>query len=181
MSRIRWVPMVVSLSLTLSLLFGGWELYRNFGLVAPLEEQLQANAAVTDVQTVVSGQVREVQIGLKKVQDLQTTYEGLAATVHEAMGDAVAIDVTDNRKQDQNLQDVYRSIQPTLYEGISKGEFPEMIAKVEANTKAAGVDGQISMNDKYVFVQLEKGDHYLYEILPYNSVTGDPLKGVSAL
>lgn len=182
MSRIRWVPILVTLSITMSLLFGGWELYRNFGLVAPLEDQLQAHESVQEFETVVNGRSRAVKITLKQVDDLQGTYEGLEQTVHESMGEYVNIQVQDTRDKNENLQDIFRSIQPTLYAGIAKGDYPEMIAAAEASAEAAGVTGQISMNDKYVFVTLEKGDHYLYEILPYRPGTVEAaLKGVSTL
>lgn len=180
MSRIRIVPVFVVLAVALSVLFGGWELYRNFGLVRPLEDTLLQDSAVKRVETIVQGSDREIKIEMKPVADLQVTYEALEEKVYHSLGTKqVKIDLLDTR--DEGLKTFYRDLQPTLYAGIAQGDFPTMIQRVRAVADKAGVESNLSMNDRYIFVQLEKGDHYLYEVLPYKTVTVEQLMGVSSL
>ncbi len=181
MSRIRIVPILVIMSIALSVLFGGWELYRQFGLVAPLEQQLADNKAVSGVESVVKGQEREIQITLNKVDDLQDTYVGIEQTVQESLGKQAAIKLVDKRQEE--LKDTYQSIQPILYAGMAKGDFPKMINDVNKQATKAGLTAKVSMNDQFIFVQLEKAaDQYLYEVLPYKETPAfSNIKGVTSL
>ncbi|ASS75283.1 hypothetical protein CIG75_09985 [Tumebacillus algifaecis] len=178
MSRIRLIPILAITCVTLSLLFGGWELYRNFGLVRPLEDQLMAAGTVEQVESVVNGQHREIKVTMKQVSDLQTAYEVVEKVVQEALGPSVTIDLVD-RRQDQ-LQQTYQNLQPTLYAGIAKGEFPEMIKSMSAQAKLEGIESKISMNENHIFIELNQDGKYLYEVVPYQKLTAFTLKGVSS-
>jgi hypothetical protein len=179
MSRIRVVPILIIMAVMSSVLFGGWELYRKFGLVLPLEEQLKADQAVTTVETTVSGQQRGIKITLKPVSDLQQTYEGLEKKVTASFGQQVKIDIADTRNDE--LKAFYRDIQPTLYGGIQKGDYTQMIEQVGASAQQAGLQSNITMNDRDIFVQLQQGkDHYLYEVIPYHKLTAERLLEVTA-
>ena len=169
MSRIRIVPVLVAMSLTVSLLFGGWELYRNFGLVRPLEQQLMADKAVTQVESVVNGSERAIKIHLKPVDDLQATYDGLEEVVTEQIGSNVKIDLVDQREE--SLKQAFRSVQPVLYSGIAKGDFTDMITQTEQELQKQGYQAKVSMNDHNIFVQIEKDGKYLYQVLPYGTAT----------
>jgi len=181
MSRIRFVPVLVVMAITLSLLFGGWELYRTYGLVLPLEDQLKQNQAVTTVESVVNGQERTIKVALTAVEDLQTTYESLATTIEESLGQQVKIDLVDQRND--ALKQAFREVQPILYGGMAKGEFSQMIDGASQKLQAAGYQPTITMNDQNIFVQIKDGDKYLYEVLPYNTMTAEHLlvKGVTSL
>jgi hypothetical protein len=180
MSRIRIVPVVVSLLVAFSLLFGGWEMYAKFGLVRPLEEQLQADPAVTHVESVVDGNNRSLKVTIKPVDDLQATYENLEAIAAQALGSQVKLELVDTRGED--LKKEYRSIQPILYAGIAKGEFPQMIQDAQNALAKDGTKAQVSMNDKFVFVSLQRDGRFLYEVLPYTHAAAyDQLKGVQSL
>lgn len=181
MSRIRVLPVLVVMSLTVSLLFGGWELYRNFGLVRPLEQQLMADKAVTQVESVVNGSERAIKIHLKPVDDLQSTYDNLEQIVQKQIGPDVQIELVDQRQDALNR--AYRSVQPVLYSGIAKGDFTNMIAQTEQELKAQGYQSKVSLNDHNIFVQIEKDGKYLYQVLPYGTATAysQLLKGGVAL
>lgn len=176
MSRIRIVPIMMIFMVSLSVLFGGWELYRKFGLVGPLEQQLTADKNVTHVESVVNGQDREIKITLKPVADLQTTYEDLEKVVDQQLGSSVKIDLVDTRSQ--ALKDEYRAIQPILYSGIAKGDFEAMIQNAEKAAKASGTDATITMDEQNIYVNLEKQGHHLYEVLPYKLLKLDGLMEV---
>lgn len=178
MSRIRIVPILAITCVTLSLLFGGWELYRNFGLVRPLEDQLMAAGTVQKVESIVNGQERAIKVTMKQVPDLQAAYEGVEKIVHDSLGTYVTIDLADNREG--ALEKTYRDLQPTLYAGIAKGEFPAMIENMGAQAKQAGVESKISMNDEHIFVELKKDGKYLYEVVPYQTTQAFSLQEVTA-
>lgn len=176
MSRIRMVPILAIVCVTLSLLFGGWELYRNFGLVRPLEEQLMATGTVEHVESVVNGQQRVIKVDMKQVPDLQAAYLQVETIVKDRLGSYVTIDLVDKRQDE--LRNTYRDLQPALYAGIAQGEFPAMIQKMNDQAKQEQIESKISMNDQYIFVELKKADHYLYEVVPYQSRQSFVLKEV---
>ncbi|KEO84324.1 hypothetical protein [Tumebacillus flagellatus] len=180
MSRIRIVPVMVSLLVAFSLLFGGWEMYAKFGLVRPLEEQLKADPAVTQVESVVDGADRTLKITVKPVDDLQSTYENLQTVAEQSLGSSVKLELVDTRGED--LKKEYQTIQPILYSGIANGAFPQMIQDAEKTASHDGTQAKISMNDQYIFVALQKNGRFLYEVLPYHEQTAySLLQGGTAL
>ncbi|MBL0388585.1 hypothetical protein JJB07_18430 [Tumebacillus sp. ITR2] len=180
MSRIRIVPVIVSLLVAFSLLFGGWEMYAKFGLVRPLEEQLKADPAVTQVESVVDGADRSLKVTVKPVDDLQATYENLQNIAETALGSQVKLELVDTRGEE--LKKEYRDIQPILYSGMVKGDFPQMIQDAVQTVSKDGTKAQVSMNDTYIFVSLQKDGRFLYEVLPYHEVTAfGTLQGVTSL
>lgn len=180
MLRIRIVPVMVSLLVAFSLLFGGWEMYAKFGLVRPLEEQLKADPAVTQVESVVDGSDRQLKVTIKPVDDLQTTYENLEQIAQKALGSQVKLELVDTRGEDLNK--AYREIQPILYAGIAKGDFPQMIQSAKQTVAKEGTKAEVSMNDKYIFVSMQRDGRYLYEVLPYQIGTAFAQQGeVSSL
>lgn len=163
MSRIRLVPMIFIVLISLGILFAGWQAYKRFNLVNPLKSELQAVTGVKTVDVNV-GNPSVIKIKLGPVDDLQTTYDSIENTVSGALGSSGSLRIVDNR--DKTLQNVYEDLSPYLYQGIANGSYVEMIAQVEQKAQKAGIDAKITMDKTSVYVQMTHGDHYLYDVLP---------------
>jgi hypothetical protein len=167
MSRIRIVPTIVAMLVTLVLLFGGWIAYRNFGLVHPVEQELMSISNVEQVNVTVSTQNRVVKIKLSQVKDLQTTFHSIRNVVTQSLGNDTQIEVLDNRNED--LTELYQSLQPILFEGLHKGTYSEMIQAITNRSKQAGVNARVTMDMNNLYIQLSKDQNYLYDIVPYSN------------
>lgn len=167
MSRIRIVPTLVVIVVSLLILFGGWAIYRNFGLEHPTEQALVKIQSVQNADVLVSNQVRVVKITVKNVKDLQTTYHKIKQVVAQSLGSDTQIQVIDNRTD--ALTNLYQTLQPALYEGIHKGNYTEMIQSITNNVQKSGATAKVTMDSKYIYIQLVQGNHQLDDIISYAS------------
>jgi hypothetical protein len=167
MSRIRIVPAIVAFFVTLALLFGGWAVYRNYGLVHPVEQDLLHIYNVTHADVIVNNQNRSVKVEVSEVKDLQSTYTKLRQIVDQSLGADTQIDVTDSRSSE--LTELYQTYQPILFEGIHKGNYVEMIQSIVGKAKQSGVNAKITMDKNHVFIQLSKDNKQLDEIVTYSN------------
>lgn len=174
MSRVRLIPIVFIVLITLAVLFGGFQAYRHLNFINPLQSQIEKNSAVQSVQ-IVSGTPGVVRVVLKPVsqlnnQDLQTTYHNLTNAVRSAVGGSIALNIEDHRNA--ALYDDYESMQPTILEGLRDGTYKEMIASVDKLAAGDHIQARITMDQQDLFVQLWTNSHYLYDVIPYQANQG---------
>ncbi|WAH35152.1 hypothetical protein [Alicyclobacillus dauci] len=175
MSRVRLVPIVLIAILALAMLFGGWQAYQHFNLLNPLKKNLQS---VQGVQTVniATGSPDEVTIHLgpfNKLEngDLQQTYHAIANEVSTRLGSGVKLNLSDDHGA--QLTQVYEGdYYPILAQGKDKGNYTDMISQVSSLAKKQGIQARITMDEQYIYVQLAKGSHYLYDVIPYSTHQG---------
>ena len=171
MSRIRLVPTLISFLVAFAVLFGGWNVYRNYGLEHPAEQKLQQIPYVTEAHVNMKGQKRNVTITLSNhIPDLQTTYHALQQNVEQTLGNDTTITVVDHRSNE--LIQLYQTFQPILFEGIHKGNYTEMIQSIQTTAQHSGVSAKVTMDMNHVYLQMTKGNNQLDEIIPYTNQQG---------
>jgi hypothetical protein len=150
---------------SLVVLFGGWQAYQRLNLVNPLKTKLQTIQGVQSVQ-VVNGNPNVITVQLGKVKDLQTTYHSLTQTITETLGSNQPITILDHRNSILTQDD--ESLQPIILEGLAKGNYVEMILQVKQAAVKLGINVRVTMDSQNVFVQLEQGSYYLYDVQSYH-------------
>ncbi|QQE76769.1 hypothetical protein [Alicyclobacillus sp. SO9] len=170
MSRIRVVPIILVAIVALAILFGGFQFYQHYNVVSPVQTDLQKVSGVKSVQ-IVTGSPTSVDIKLNKVSDLQSTYKEISKKASNELNSSVKIHISDNASP--ALQKEYENIFPVLSEGIAKGNYTEMIAQVTKTAASHGIQTKVTMDAQDVFVQMTKGSHYLYKVVPYKLWGGD--------
>lgn len=169
MSRIRILPTVSALILTFTVLFGGFQMYKNYELIRPLQAQLYKIQSVQSVHITTSGQMPTVNLQLGRVADLQTTYNIIVNAVTSTMGSPASIALKDHSSL--FLRSTYETLKPTLFEGLAKGNYTSMIHSMESSSAKAGIACRVTMDTQYVYVQMSKGGFFLYAIVPYTIKT----------
>ncbi|CAM3931764.1 hypothetical protein [Alicyclobacillus pomorum] len=166
MTRIRLVPVILIALISFVVLSGGWWAYRQYNVVNPLKDSLGHISGVQSVQ-VDTGNPNVITITLGRVSDLQSTYQTISKAVRSVLGDpqSVTVNIQDNRNQD--LNDVYEALVPVLQQGIAHGSFTDMISATQQKAKQMHADARITMDEHNIYIQLEEGSHYLYQVMPY--------------
>ncbi|MCL6444249.1 MAG: hypothetical protein K6T83_12480 [Alicyclobacillus sp.] len=165
MSRVRLVPVVFIVILSLAVLFTGWRVYMHFNLISPLQTQVSSIQGVKSVQ-VVSGNPPQISVTLGQVKDLQTTYQAIEQTVTQTLGTKVVIVLANGHNP--KLMPAFESIEPLINQGIESGEYPRMIAEVERQARAAGLTARVTMDKHNIYVQLAKGTQQFYDVWPFS-------------
>lgn len=167
MSRIRLVPMLLILLISLAVFFAGWQVYKRYNLVDPLKTNLQS---VTGVQTVdvIVGSPTVIRVKLAKVDDLQTTYKTIAKDVAGSANSGSSIVIVDN--EDKTLQQTYENLYPIIGQGLHTGSYQSMIDSFNQAASAQGVQAKLTMDSNNIYVQLSQGKNYLYDVSKYNNL-----------
>lgn len=179
MSRIRFVPVLLIFGVTLTVLFGGWIVYRDYGLVRPLKQELTNSKQVETVAVNLRGSNRQIAVTLKQVPDLQSAYREIRTTVKEAMHTDLQIQIHDQRTPE--LERLFQSYQPVIFSGIDRGDYTNMIDTIAQRAGKDGIHAIITMDRDNLYIQLEKGNHYLYEVIPYRDKPSMPEQGVKTI
>ncbi|MFC4768986.1 hypothetical protein [Effusibacillus consociatus] len=180
MSRIRLMPTLLFLTASLLLFFGGWILYRDYGLIRPLQKELIGTQQVNSVDVKLSGPQKTIEVSLNQVADLQTAYRSIKTKAGKILDQEVTIELKDKRTPE--LETLYQSYQPMIYEGLAKGSFTEMIEKLQARGQKDGLSrAAVTMDRENLYIQLEKGDHFLYEVISYRIGEPSQQQGVKSI
>lgn len=167
MSRIRLVPMLLILVISLAVFFAGWQVYKRYNLVDPVKTDLQTVSGVQSVDVVV-GNPTVVRVKLGPVDDLQMTYDSIEQAVTGSANAGSSIVIVDNK--DKALQQAYEDLGPIIYQGIHTGNYQSMISSFEKAASAKGIQAKITMDIHNIYVQLKQGNHYLYDVSQYNTL-----------
>ena len=168
LSRIRILPTITALILTFAFLFGGFQFYRTYALIRPLELSLQQVPYVQSATISTSGTSPRVDVSLGRVRDLQTTYDQIERRMTTVLGAPATVALTDQRTP--QLTSVYESLAPILYQGMAHGDYQTMIADFTKAARIHGVTARVTMNVSDVFVQLETAGGYLYDVISTKAV-----------
>ena len=173
MSRVRLVPIVLIVVVTLGVLIAGFKAYEHFNLVTPLQTRIEQNSAVQSA-TVEVGNPSIIRLVLKPVdklnnRDLQTTYLNLVNAVESLTGRNANLVIEDRR--DATLTSDYEQLEPVLLSGLRKGNYTQMLANFGRQATQDGIYSRVTIDQHHVYVQLWTGSHYLYDILgPFSNL-----------
>lgn len=167
-SRIRILPTITAFILTFAVLFGGLQLYRTYALIRPLELSLRQVPYVQSIAVSTLGTSPQVNVTLGEVRDLQTTYDEIQSRITGMLGGPATIFLTDRRTP--QLNSLYENLSPIIYQGMAHGDYQTMIASFTKAARQHGATARVTMNVNDVFVQLEKGSAYLYDVISIKAV-----------
>ncbi|MCL5058609.1 MAG: hypothetical protein M1130_11610 [Actinobacteria bacterium] len=156
---------VLALLVGLGCLWGGQWAFKRFNYERPLARVLSENKDIASYSIVSEGPEPEVEVTLKQVDSLQDTYRNIQQSVDSAVsGKTVKITVKDNR--DQVLDNVYRDARLAAYEALDRGNYLEMGGYIQRRASGEGARARVSLDGERLYIQMDHGDKYLYEIIP---------------
>lgn len=162
--RVRVI--VVALVAGLVALFGLEQVYRYSQVDQPLARFFAGRPDVAGFEVREVGGEVVVQVRLGRVANLRETYLALQDGVRAILGARpFRLEIRDNR--DDRLVDDYYKLHYTIQEGLATGRFTEMAAAVREKAATLGLDeARVFVDVDRLYVQLRRGDHYLYEVVP---------------
>jgi hypothetical protein len=152
--------------ITLVALYGGRAASYSMKVRRPLHQFFTQQAGVLDYTVSECAEGLCVSVDLGNVQDIQSEYAQLWAGIEEATGRTpAALTVTDRRGN--GLEETFRSMRIHIEEALARGSFYAMSLAIDEEAKEAELDRwNVGVDGDYVYVQLHKGDYYLYEVIP---------------
>jgi len=159
-SRVRLVPIIFIVIISLAVLFGGWQAYQRFNFVSPLESSLNTITGVKNVN-VVAGSPNVITVQLGRVGDLQTTYTALS----KAVGTPGELKIKDSRNA--QLTNDEEALAPIISTGKSKGDYTAMMTQIASKASSLHINVRATMDMNNIYLQITSGSYYLYDVFPY--------------
>lgn len=164
MMEMRWPVVLVSLIVSLGLLFGGYKLVQQQTVVAPLDVALHAIAGVQSYTWTDASDGRHLTLMLSPDASLGQTYTAVVKTVRAlAPNDTVVVDVKDDRSP--ALQALYDQVNLAVQEGMQTGHYLDMADHVTALATKANAKATVTVDGGHVYVSLEQGGHRLLSVV----------------
>lgn len=147
-------------------------------VVGPLERDFTAIAGVASATIERHGDYTDVILTLQPVDDLSRLYKEVEALREDRLASTAGRLVLKDNRTDE-LVDSYERLHFAVHEGAATGQFTRMAAVIDEMAAALPVDHvRVTVDERFIYVQLVAGDGYLYEIVPRtHRPVGDPTEG----
>lgn len=161
------VPIVVlALVGGLAMLFGLQQVYKYSQVEQPLSHFYAARQDVTGYRVDQLGNRVAVRVTLGQVANLRETYKQLEEGTRNVL-DTYPFDLEIKDNRDAKLVDDFYKLHYILQEGLSTGRFTEMSQAFQDAANGLGIDeARVFVDTDRLYVQLRRGGHYLYELMP---------------
>lgn len=171
------IPVVVlALLVGMGALWGAQWLFNRFNYERPLTRVLQENGDIASYKINDRGPVLEVEVKLRKVENLQDSYSKLSGSVRDVVGRrSVKITVGDDR--DAVLEGIYYQTRLAAYEALERGNFLEMEDFIAQRAAREGARARVFLDRDRMYIQISHDNKYLYEIIFRDGQSGSPLYG----
>ena len=166
-ARIRIVPVILTVAISATLLFGGLALYNKLAVAAPFEQALYNIPGIDQAKKpVIADDEVNIQLRLAEDASLKDVYERIAAEGKSIIGGKTIHIETDSAPNEQ-LQALWNSVLFEIAEAMETRTYSNIPAALDAAAQNyEGVSVTTEMNDSYVFVTMRNGDAVQYEMLP---------------
>ncbi|BAS27660.1 hypothetical protein [Limnochorda pilosa] len=155
---------LVVFGLALAAAFGGQYLYVHRQVEAPLASEIASLDGVEDVALEAAADgAYQVKVRLAPGVRLPDLYEAIRERVELRLGVRTVVELEDRRTAE--LVSALDSMQFALQEGAATGRLEAMRQRVEELAAASGVEARLFVDASRIYVTLEKGDGYLYEVI----------------
>lgn len=150
----------------LAIAIGGQWLFYRTQVAVPLETGFEKIPGVAGVTLEKAGSRTDLFVHLTPSADLAETYRLLESIGQKVLGsDLGAVHIVDDRTPE--LTAAYHRLHFAVQEGAATGRFVEMAGRVDRLAVQTGLDEhRLVVGDRYLFVQLRSGSHWLYAVVP---------------
>lgn len=158
------VTAVLALVIVLIISFSSYYLYKRFGIDAPLEKKIEAVEGVENSNTTRLSEGYEIEITMKKVGNLQEVYNSIDTVVKESLRQK-KYTLHLAGKPNQSLEDFMQHMQPAIFESLSANRFIWLDQELFLRTQEAGLHYKLFVDQHRLYLQVEDGDYYIYQVI----------------
>lgn len=169
--KIKVVPLAVTVVVSAALLFGGWSVYRHFGIEKPLDQVAESVPGVESAEAkMTAGQV-VLYVKLSTDADLVEVYRKVKREGAAQIGSKkleLVVESDSSSKLDEawshSLFDVAEAMETRRYSGIRS-------AMEQLSERFPGVTAETDMDDDNVYIRLSDGQSAKYIVLPRQPIS----------
>lgn len=161
----------VVMIITVACLYAGQALWQNYAVGQPLDKSLKGIDGVDKVSWNKGSNINDtisIDISLTKTDNIQKTYDEICTKIEETLkGREFILKIGDNRTAE--LEQAYYDINYYIQKAVMDGDFPLLREKAQEIAGSIDSSAKVYIDDRNVYLQLNKNGHSLFSITARNS------------
>ncbi len=161
----RFQTIIVSLLVTLLLLFTGFYVYQSIYIKGAIEDEIVAKPQLTIGKLEIDRQ--EVRLDLKIGKDfsINSDYYPLRQAIQSHIGKReLSIQLVD--QPNEVLTNLWNELNFTVREGIEQRRYTKVLDTVKEMAKKRKISYQVHLDEHYLYVGLQDGENFLVRVIP---------------
>ncbi|MBD2869701.1 hypothetical protein [Paenibacillus arenilitoris] len=167
MRKPRVIPVLITAAVAASLLFGGWAVYNQVAVAAPLEKVAkEAEGVASSAKPVMDDKQVTIDVVLEPDANIRDVYERIAANGKELFGGR-KLNLNVKSESSKELDELWSSSLFVVAEAMETKAYSNIPAALKEAAKGYdGVTVSTEMDETNVYVTLKKADTAKYIVLP---------------
>ncbi|NDI34397.1 cation transporter [Chengkuizengella sediminis] len=167
--KFRPIPILVSLVISFSVLFGGWSLYNSYALTNPMTDIVSNIDGVNDVNTTFDTEQVTIELSIDPNISLREVIQQIELEGESVINNReVTYHIIDN--SNDKIDQWWSSSLFDVAQAMDNQQYGDIPLKLEQQKqKVEGLEVKTEMDDQNVYVQLKLNEHYKVIILPRTS------------
>lgn len=163
--KIRPMVVIIALVLGLAAIFGAQYVVKTYSFEKPFKEQVLSISGVKDVKIADSANGKKIYLTVSPNVDLENAYQKVTDIAQDKLRGQTTIEFDGNSSK--GLQDIYKQMHYSIYQGIASGEFTQMAAQVKTIAAAGQLkDYDLRVDNNNVYLKLVKNKEVYCQVVP---------------
>lgn len=161
--KMKWFIVVVTLAVSLPMLFGGYWLWQRHAINQPLIDQLRQVPGVNAVQLDKDRSGLRIDLVAEQSIDFVQTAPVVQALVDEV---AKGAEITWGNNSDAALAETRKTLDFILREAQIRHEYVTMLERVRTKLGPTDVVFQLGVDERFIYLKLQLDEQVWLETLP---------------
>ncbi|MEW4370259.1 hypothetical protein [Paenibacillus kandeliae] len=164
--KLRALPVIITVVVSIALLFGGWFTYRQLTLHNPLMNIVNSYPGVNSAQVSINQKEVALKLDLKPETDLGSLVQTLNKQSADIIGArTLKLEVIDH--SDDTLNQIWENAMFPISQAMANRQYtdiPKTLQRIASSNN--GITAKAEMDDRNVYVSLSNGKASKFLILP---------------
>ncbi|WP_322905645.1 hypothetical protein [Paenibacillus campi] len=167
--KLRALPIIITVIVSIAVLFGGFFTYRQLTLYKPLMNMVTAYPGVNSAQITINQKEIDLKLDLKPNADLGSIMEQFSKQSTPLIGTRqVKLEVVDH--SDQQLNNIWENAMFPVSQAMANRQYTDIPKTMERIAGAnSGISAKAQMDDRNVYVSISNGKASKFLILPLSA------------
>lgn len=161
--KMKWPVVIITLAVTLPLLFAGYWFWQRHTINRPLADQLQEVPGIREVQLATGRSRLQIRLVAETAIDFTVVAPKIQTLVDET---AKGADIVWNNQPDGALAETRQSLDFILREAQIRHEYVSMQQRVADRLQQSGIVYQLGVDERFIYLKLQQGEQVWLEMLP---------------
>lgn len=167
MKKLRVIPIIVVASISAIVLFGGWTIYNQVAIAAPLKQAFnQIDGVVSSTKPVINGNEVAIEVVLAPDANVREIYEAIKASDKSVFADRkLKLDI--KSESNKQLDDLWYASLFKVAEAMETkaySDIPSAMHDIAASHKDISISTE--MDDSNVYITIKNKEAVKYVVLP---------------